>query len=358
MGHPRVAVAELPQVGPDAQAGVLEQVLVDRSLPGDGHELFHPRPGNRISLETDGDLRAGPDVQLDRHRQPVRARHGGVGEARRVEPPGPDLVLVLRKAAIELDRIVGVPFPHAEPVQDDGPLRGLEPADLDASDARRRARIDVDDEPAVRRRRPRRDARREPAGVAIELVEEGRGGVDLVGRHPAPQPAPDEIGRLLDGTAAGVEHLQPARAAERHQVVAQADASAPTTAALARTSTNSPRLNRWVRLSRTCRIDSGWPVRVSMKSSSEGSSTGRPSRNSRTSATCRPASAAGSAAPAAGAARASAAPAAPAMRARLKMHASRESRGRRCGPRSARESTSAGRSGRARGRRGDRGWRR
>ena len=39
-------------------------------------------------------------------------------------------------------------------------------ADLDAPDARRRARVDIDDEPAVRRRRP------------------GRGVVDLVGRHP------------------------------------------------------------------------------------------------------------------------------------------------------------------------------
>ena len=147
-----------------------------------------------------------------------------MGEARRIEPPGPDLVLVLAEAAVELGRIVGVAFPHAEPVQDDGPLGRLDPADLDARDARRRTRVDVDDEPAVRRRRPRRDARREPACVAIVLVEEGRGGGDLIGGHPASQPAPDEVGRLLDAAAAGVEHLHPARAAERHQVVAQADA--------------------------------------------------------------------------------------------------------------------------------------
>ena len=224
MGHLRVAVAELPQVGRDAQAGVFEQVLVDRSFPGDGHELVHPRPGDRIALETDGDLRTGPDVQVERHLQPVGARHGGVGEARGVEPAGPDVALVLGEAAIELGRVVGVPFAHAEPVQDDGPPGRLDPADLDAPDARRRARVDVDDEPAVRPRRPRRDARREPARVAIVLVEEGRGGVDLAGRHPAPQPASDEGRRLLDGPAAGVEHLQPARAAERHEVVAQADA--------------------------------------------------------------------------------------------------------------------------------------
>ena len=192
--------------------------------PGDRHELVDPCPGDRISLETDGDLRTGPDVQVERHGQPVRARHRGVGEARRVEPPGPHLVLVLGEAAIELGRIVGVPFPHAEPVQDDGPLGGLDPADLDAPDARGRTRVDVDDEPAVRRRRPRRDARREPARVAIVPVEEGRGGGDLIGGHPASQPAPDEGRRLLDGAAAGVEHLHPARAAERHQVVAQADA--------------------------------------------------------------------------------------------------------------------------------------
>ena len=147
-----------------------------------------------------------------------------MGEARRIEPPGPDLVLVLAEAAVELGRIVGVAFPHAEPVQDDRPPGGLDPADLDARDARGRARVDVDDEPAVRRRRPRPDARREPPRVAMVLVEEGRGGVDLVGRHPASQPAPDEGRRLLDGAAAGVEHLHAARAAERHQVVAQADA--------------------------------------------------------------------------------------------------------------------------------------
>ena len=76
----------------------------------------------------------------------------------------------------------------------------------------------------VRRRRPRRDARREPARVAIVPVEEGCGGGDLVGPHPASEPASDEGRRPLDGPAAGVEHLQPARAAERHEVVAQADA--------------------------------------------------------------------------------------------------------------------------------------
>ena len=57
VGHPRVAVAELPQVGRDAQGGVFEQVLVDRPFQADGHESVHPCPGGRISLETDGDLR-------------------------------------------------------------------------------------------------------------------------------------------------------------------------------------------------------------------------------------------------------------------------------------------------------------
>ena len=161
-------------MGREAQAGVFEQVLVDRAFQGDGHQLVHPCPGDRISLETDGDLRTGPHVQVEPHLQPVGARDGGVGEARRIEPAGPDLALVQRTSML--------------------PMRAAGPGSTSMTSR--------------------------PSGVGGRAAASST----LVGRHPASQlavgrgpPPPRRRGR-------GVEHLHPARAAERHQVVAQADA--------------------------------------------------------------------------------------------------------------------------------------
>ena len=99
----------------------------------------------------------------------------------------------------------------------------LDPENLDPVDACRRSRVDVDDQSAVGRRRPGRDARGEPAGVPIVLAEEGGDVGNPFGRHRGSHPAPDEVGRLLDRPAEGIEHLDSSRGAQRHQVVPQAD---------------------------------------------------------------------------------------------------------------------------------------
>ena len=71
---------------------------------------------------------------------------------------------------------------------------------------------------------------------------------------------------------------------QRHQLVDERDAVARACSRARRTSSNRPRLNRWVTVARTARIGSGSPDLVSTSATTSRSVTRRPSASSRTEA--------------------------------------------------------------------------
>ena len=169
--HAGVAIPEPAQIALDTQAGILEQVFVDRAFPRDRDQLVQARVRDRVSLEEDLHREAVLNVEHHRHGPSIRARRDLVAELGLVVSACLHVRLVLGEPGLDLDRVVDGPFSETEPRQHAGSAGVGHPPHVDPADLRRRPLIDVEHDPSARRVGIGRDTRGKPARLPIQLLE-------------------------------------------------------------------------------------------------------------------------------------------------------------------------------------------